>query len=126
MIDDELTHLVKVKRHKEGDKILCTTGNGDLIQGVLSSIKRNEAEISIQSIEHQNRRKRYLHIATALTKNMERVEFYLEKAIELGIEEITFLECDHSVRSNLRMERLNRIIRASVKQSLNLYAPKRL
>ena len=63
-------------------------------------------------------------MAIAPTKSMDRLEFFLEKATEIGIDEITFLNCFHSERKNIKLERCQRIVTSAVKQSLKTYIPK--
>jgi 16S rRNA (uracil1498-N3)-methyltransferase len=76
------------------------------------------------SIEKQDLPKYHLHLAVAPTKMNERYEWFLEKATEIGIQEITPIICDHSERKIIKTERFQKIIEAAMKQSLHYYIPK--
>src|SRR5690606_11072286 len=71
-----------------------------------------------------NKRNHYLHIAVAPTKNMDRLEWFLEKATEIGIDEITPIICDHSERKEVKTERLEKVVISAMKQSLKAWSPK--
>ena len=121
---EEQQHLTKVLRLKEGEEIFVTDGEGNLAKGKLSYegkksiLKEVEITKSIPNFAHQ------LHIAIAPTKNIDRIEFFLEKAVEMGISEITFLQTEKSERKNINLERLQKQAIAASKQSLRLHFPK--
>ena len=121
---DESRHLVKVLRKKEGDTVFITNGKGDLFQGEITLA--NEKKCTVQIINHQHYKKNRdfcLHIAIAPTKLNDRYEWFLEKAVEIGIDEITPIICDHSERKIVKIERYNKIIQSAMKQSLQYHLP---
>ncbi len=121
---EESAHCVRVLRLKEGSRIHLTDGRGNLFLAQLLSADPKEciAEI-IETIPEYGKRNFYLHIAIAPTKNIDRFEWFLEKATEIGIDEITPVFCEHSERNIIKPERLHKIITSAVKQSLKAYHP---
>ena len=121
----ESRHVVKVLRKKEGDYIYLTNGKGDLFNCKISVANDKKCLINVVDIEHKKQqRKYYLHLAIAPTKNNDRLEWFLEKATEIGIDEITPIICDNSERKFIKPERLKKIIISAMKQSLKFYLPK--
>jgi 16S rRNA (uracil1498-N3)-methyltransferase len=121
--EDEQTHIVKVLRMRYGEEIFVTDGKGNLAKGNLvfegkkvsldvSEIKENLPNFSPQ-----------LHIAIAPTKNIDRIEFFVEKATEMGISEITLLQTEKTERKNLNIEKLRKQSIAASKQSLRFHFP---
>ncbi|WP_276390892.1 16S rRNA (uracil(1498)-N(3))-methyltransferase [Eudoraea chungangensis] len=121
---EESRHLIKVLRRKEGDTVFITNGKGDLYTAkiIAADVKMCKAEIIERKIKH--RKMHWLHLAVAPTKSNDRFEWFLEKATEIGIQEITPIYCEHSERTVLKMERLEKVIQAAMKQSLRTYLPK--
>ncbi|MCD4747024.1 MAG: 16S rRNA (uracil(1498)-N(3))-methyltransferase [Bacteroidales bacterium] len=121
----ESKHCIKVLRLKTGDKIHLTDGNGNLYESVLLDTDFKKCSVEIKKIYKEYGKRDYkIHIAVAPTKNIGRFEWFLEKATEIGIDEITPVFCEHSERTNIKTERLNKIITSAVKQSLKAYHPK--
>lgn len=121
----EARHAVQVLRRKVGDAMQLTDGEGNLYDGTVLEIGKKSCLIGINStIEAYNERPFKLHIAIAPTKNIDRFEWFLEKATELGIEEITPLLCRYSERKHLNHERCEKILVSAMKQSNRLYLPK--
>ncbi len=121
----ESRHIVKVLRKKEGDILHITDGHSTLytVQILLANDKR--CLVKIIQTEQQTKPWTYgLHIAIAPTKNNDRLEWFLEKATEIGIDEITPIICSNSERTVLKTERLEKIIQSAMKQSLKLVLPK--
>lgn len=120
---EESWHAVKVLRLRNGDTVRITNGHGYVCEGsiVLASEKGCMIEIS-SSAFHQPRDYR-IHLAVSPVKNMSRFEWFLEKATEVGIDEITPLICHHTEKVNINTGRLNRIITSAMKQSLGVYHP---
>ena len=121
----ESRHIVRVLRKKESDILHITNGKGFLFDAeiTIASDKKCIAEI----ISHQEKPKPwnyYLHIAIAPTKNNDRIEWFLEKATEIGIDEITPIICQNSERRVVKLERFEKIIQAAMKQSLKFTLPK--
>ncbi|HRV53655.1 MAG: 16S rRNA (uracil(1498)-N(3))-methyltransferase [Bacteroidetes bacterium] len=122
--EQESRHCIKVLRHRQNDELNFTDGNGNIYSGKLSKADLRQCEITIQNIQKEEQRNFELHIAIAPTKAMERFEWFLEKAAELGVEEITPLLCRHSERKHLNMERCEKILISGMKQSNRSRKPK--
>src|SRR5690606_11286801 len=122
---DESHHFTKVLRGKVGQEIQITDGKGQMGKGIVTQINSKSIEINLNElIENHEKRAYKIHIAIAPTKNMERMEFFMEKATEIGIDEISFLKSFHSERKNINLERCRKILLSAVKQSLKAYIPK--
>ena len=123
--EEESHHFSKVLRGNEGDKIHVTDGKGNMAECEVVSVSKKAVEAKIIDLKTDFEKKNYyLHVAIAPTKTMERLEFFLEKATEIGIDEITFLQTFHSERKNIKLERIEKIVQAATKQSLKAYLPK--
>ncbi|QTV05213.1 16S rRNA (uracil(1498)-N(3))-methyltransferase [Faecalibacter bovis] len=123
--EEESNHFAKVLRGNEGDIIHVTDGNGNLAKCEVTQVTKKSVEANVIELqENFEQKKYYLHVAIAPTKTMERIEFFLEKATEIGIDEITFLQTFHSERKNIKIERLEKIVQSATKQSLKAYLPK--
>ena len=122
---EESRHITKVLRKKEGDTLQFTNGKGQLLIAEItnSDIRKTKVRIS-EKIEKKKQHNYYLHIAIAPTKNMDRFEWFLEKATEIGVDEITPIICHHSERKIVKTERCNRILLSAMKQSLKHHLPK--
>ncbi|WP_435262197.1 16S rRNA (uracil(1498)-N(3))-methyltransferase [Tenacibaculum sp. nBUS_03] len=122
---DESRHIIRVLRKKEGDKLYITNGNNYLftVEIIIANDKKCIASI-INKEEKTCARNYYLHVAIAPTKNNDRLEWFLEKATEIGIDEITPIICKNSERKVVKTERLTKIIQSAMKQSLQYKLPK--
>ncbi|MFT5834811.1 MAG: 16S rRNA (uracil1498-N3)-methyltransferase [Cognaticolwellia sp.] len=122
---EEAMHCVKTLRKKVGDDIQFVDGQGNWYHGKIIGTGKKAVSIGIEKvISAHNQRNHYLHIAIAPTKNINRFEWFLEKATEFGIDEITPLLCFHSERKTIRNDRLEKVVVAAMKQSLKAYVPK--
>lgn len=121
---DEQQHITKVLRMREGEEIFVTDGNGNLAKGNLvfegkkvsldvTEIKQNLPDFSPK-----------LHIAIAPTKNIDRIEFFVEKAVEMGISEITFILTEKTERKNISIDKLRKQAIGASKQSHRFHFPK--
>lgn len=121
----ESKHAVRVLRLANGDKIQLVDGKGNFFEAKIVDAhpKRCEVEI-IKKIIEFNKRNHYLHLAVAPTKNIDRFEWFLEKATEIGVDEITPVLCDHSERKVIKNDRLEKVIISAMKQSIKAYLPK--
>lgn len=121
---EESRHIIKVLRKKEGDLLKITNGRGYLFQAKIltADIKKCKAEIVSTIKTHPKMHS--LHMAVAPTKNIDRFEWFLEKATEIGVDQITPIICERSERKVIKRERLERIILSAMKQSLQTYLPK--
>ena len=121
----ESRHIVRVLRKKEGDKIFITNGLGDLFTSEIEIANDKRCLVKIlESKTHLKPWNYYLHIAIAPTKLNDRFEWFLEKATEIGIDEITPIICDHSERKVLKLDRMEKIVHSAAKQSLKFHFPK--
>ncbi|HBZ66295.1 MAG TPA: 16S rRNA (uracil(1498)-N(3))-methyltransferase [Bacteroidales bacterium] len=116
--ENESRHIAKSMRLKPGDVLNITDGAGFLYKGVIEEADQRQTRVWI-SEPHADKRllTNKLHIAIAPTKNPDRIEWFVEKATEMGVDEISLLSCEHSERSRLKTERLERIAIAALKQS---------
>jgi len=125
LTEEESFHAVKVLRLQAGDYIIVVDGVGGYHKAkiTLAHHKRCAFEI-LESQPEFGKRDYKLHIAIAPTKNMERLEWFIEKATEIGIDEITPIICRFSERKMVKEERLEKIIVSAAKQSVKAYFPK--
>ena len=122
---EESKHATKVLRKKEGDILNFTDGKGGFYKAKITVADTRKCRLEIISSEQKEKQHNYhLHIAIAPTKNMDRFEWFLEKATEIGIDEITPIICHHSERKAIKTERCNRILLSAMKQSLKFHLPK--
>lgn len=120
----ESRHCQKVLRLQQGDVIHLTNGRGTLFEARITDTRSRLITVSITGkVENFGRRDYHLHLAVAPTKNIDRFEWFLEKATEIGVDEITPLICEHSERKHLRIDRLEKVVTAAMKQSLKAYHP---
>ena len=123
--EEESAHCVRVLRYDRGDEILLTDGRGTTYHARIINPHPRHCEFEVFSQEKQEKTHNiYLHVAIAPTKNIERLEWMVEKCTEIGVDEITPLLCRFSERKNLRIDRLEKIILSAAKQSLTPYLPK--
>ena len=115
---EESRHCSKVLRKKNGDVIQVTDGLGNLYHAKLTESKPDKCTFKIESSEKEEKRPFHIHIAMAPTKNPDRTEWFVEKAIEIGVDEISFLLCDNSERAALKTDRLEKLAISAMKQSL--------
>ena len=121
----ESKHCIKVLRLNTNDQIELIDGKGSFYEAKIIDPNPKKCKIEITKTIHEfGKRNHYLHIAIAPTKNMDRFEWFLEKATEIGIDEVTPLLCDHSERKAIKNERLEKIMISAVKQSIKAYKPK--
>ena len=120
---DEQQHIAKVLRMREGEEIYLTDGNGNLAKGTLIFEGK---KVSLNVLEVQENLPDFspkLHIAIAPTKNIDRIEFFLEKAVEMGISEISFILTEQTERKNISIDKLRKQAIGASKQSLRSHFP---
>lgn len=124
--DEESRHAVRVLRLKKKDEIYLVDGNGGLFKGeiLLAHPKKSQIEILEKLPTTNYQLPTDLHLAVAPTKSSDRFEWFLEKATEIGVTEITPLICEHSERKIVNVARSEKVLVAAMKQSLNLFLPK--
>lgn len=121
---EESRHIVKVLRKQNGDILFVTNGKGVLFECEITQNIETKCAVKMVKETVFAPRKSRLHIAIAPTKMNERLEWFLEKATEIGIEEITPIWCDRSERKQIKLDRLEKIVVAAMKQSGQYYMPK--
>lgn len=123
--ETESQHVATVLRKKEGEELYVFDGKGNLFDARIVAIGKKEVTIHlVRLMEKEDPAKPKLHIAIAPPKNMERMEWFLEKATEIGIAEITPIYCARSERKELRTDRLTRVMLSACKQSLKYRIPR--
>ncbi len=122
--EDESLHCSKVLRLQAGAEITIIDGAGGLFKAHITVPHAKHTEVEIVDKKYVPEKDYRVHIAIAPTKNMDRTEWFLEKATEIGINEITPLLCAHSERKQVNLERMSKILAASAKQSKNIRLPK--
>ncbi len=123
--EEESQHAVKVLRLQAGDNITVVDGAGGYYKAVITNPHHKHCAFEITETQLEFGKRNYkLHIAIAPTKNIERLEWFIEKSTEIGIDEITPIICRHSERKVIKEERLEKIIVSAAKQSLKAYFPK--
>ena len=122
--EQESLHAIKVLRLQVGDEIVILDGKGTYHRAKITLVhpKRCEFEI-VESTFNFDKKPYNLHVAIAPTKNIDRLEWFIEKAVEIGIDEITLLRCQFSERKNVNFERLQKIVIVAAKQSARAYFP---
>lgn len=122
---EESKHTTKSMRLKEGDFIWMTDGKGMLAKAALTHAFKDNCEVEITERTFQDHtQEKKLHLAVAPTKNPNRMEWLVEKAVEIGISQISFIICDRSERKHIDLNRLQRIAIAALKQSQGTWLPK--
>ena len=109
---------------EEGDLMKIVDGKGGLYTCKITDPHYKRCQIQIvEEIQAFEKPTHYIHIAIAPTKNLDRMEWFMEKCVEIGVQEITFLLCHYSERKSLKLERLEKIAISAMKQSLKAYLP---
>ena len=121
---EESKHIIKVLRKKDSDILFVTNGLGLLFKTEITLASDNKCTVEILSSEKVEPSKYQLHLAVAPTKMNDRYEWFLEKATEIGIHEITPIICDRSERKVINKERFEKILLTAMKQSNVLFLPK--
>jgi 16S rRNA (uracil1498-N3)-methyltransferase len=120
---EESRHIGKVLRKQSGDTLYTTNGHGYLFKVKLQLVTPKKCIGSILNIEQKGVLPYKLHLAVAPTKLNDRYEWFLEKAAEIGVTEITPIICDHSERKLIKPERYQKILQSAIKQSLKAHLP---
>ena len=122
--EEEAGHCIRVLRLGEGDEIVLTDGQGSFYKAAISRAHPKHCEVTLlESWKQPDLWNFNLHIAIAPTKNMDRMEWFVEKATEIGFDELTFLNCRFSERKVIKTERISKILVSAIKQSLKARLP---
>lgn len=123
--EEEAQHCVRVLRLSAGDEITLTDGKGNFYRAEITASTNKRCLVKVlETIPQEPLWSGHLHIAMAPTKNMDRNEWFAEKATEIGFNELTFLNCRFSERKVIKMERIEKIVVSAIKQSLKARLPK--
>ncbi|WP_299760586.1 16S rRNA (uracil(1498)-N(3))-methyltransferase [uncultured Pontibacter sp.] len=122
--EEESKHCTRVLRLNHGDTVYLVDGSGGMYTAIIQDAHHKRCQLQIIDKQIEYGKLPYVsHIAVAPTKNIDRMEWFVEKAVEIGVSEITFLLCEHSERRNLRLDRLEKIAVSAMKQSQKGYLP---
>lgn len=122
--EEETAHAVRVLRLQPGDEVMLTDGTGNFYRARISLIAHKRCLVDIiETVPQPPLWSGHLHIAMAPTKNMDRTEWFAEKATEIGFDELTFLNCRYSERKIIKTERIHKILVSAIKQSLKARLP---
>ncbi|MEM9885483.1 MAG: 16S rRNA (uracil(1498)-N(3))-methyltransferase [Bacteroidota bacterium] len=120
---EERRHL-NVLRKKVGDFVHLVDGKGHIFKAEIVELNKKKCSLAIRAMIRADKLPFWLHIAIAPTKNIARFEWFLEKATEIGVQEITPIFCKHSERKRIRLDRLEKILISAMKQSNRTFLPK--
>ena len=122
--EEEAAHAVRVLRLQAGDEVMLTDGKGCFYRAEISTATNKRCLVNIlETLPQAPLWKGHLHIAMAPTKNMDRIEWFVEKATEIGFDELSFLNCRFSERKVIKTERIEKIVVSAIKQSLKARKP---
>lgn len=123
--EEESKHAIRVLRMNSGDHLHLIDGRGGLYEAQIMDPHPKRTVLAILHVTQNFQQPTYhLHIAVGPTKNIDRLEWFLEKATEVGIHEITPIICEHAERKDVKLDRLSKVIIAAMKQSLKAYLPR--
>lgn len=122
--EEEAQHAVRVLRMEMGDEMMLMDGEGMFYRAVVTEATKKRCFYRIEETLPQERQwQPHLHLAMAPTKNMDRTEWFAEKATEIGFDELTFLKCRWSERTVIKTERIEKILVSAMKQSHKAWKP---
>lgn len=122
--EEESKHCIRVLRLQNSDEVFLIDGKGGFFTARILDAHPKKTLLKITDTKQEfGRRNHYLHIAIAPTKNIERTEWFLEKATEIGIDEISLVISERSERKEVKTERLRKVITSAIKQSVKAYHP---
>ena len=121
---DEAAHCLRVLRLQAGDEIRLTDGKGMFYKAEITTATGKRCLFKVlEAVPHPKEWSGHLHLALAPTKNMDRIEWFVEKATEIGFDELSFLNCRFSERKVIKTERIEKIVVSAIKQSLKARKP---
>jgi 16S rRNA (uracil1498-N3)-methyltransferase len=121
---DESRHCVKVLRKRTGDTIRITDGMGFFYEAVITDAHERECRFTIQEKIPAPQRKHFIHVVISPTKNTDRIEWFVEKSVEIGVDKISVADCEHTERTFVKPDRLMKVAVSAMKQSLKATLPK--
>jgi 16S rRNA (uracil1498-N3)-methyltransferase len=120
---EESKHCVRVLRKLKGDVIKVTDGKGFFYDALITKPDSQQCVFEIHEKIQESSRNYFIHIAISPTKNTDRLEWFVEKAVEIGVDKITFIECKNTERPYLKLERMEKVAISAMKQSLKASIP---
>jgi 16S rRNA (uracil1498-N3)-methyltransferase len=121
--NEEHQHCTKVLRKKIGDHISITDGKGNIFHAEITNILKQNTKCKIESTTYIEPPKSRIAIAIAPTKNANRIEWFAEKAVEIGISDLYFIQTHRTEKKEINMQRIEKIILSAMKQSMNIHLP---
>ena len=119
---NESYHCIKVLRYKIGDQINVVDGFGSKYLSKIMDIQSDSCELKIIQ-KYTSKRKIKIHLCISPTKNHKRLEWMVEKIVEIGVDRISFIKCERSIRDSVNLDRLNKIALSAMKQTQNTFLP---
>ncbi|WKV11612.1 16S rRNA (uracil(1498)-N(3))-methyltransferase [Marivirga harenae] len=120
---EESKHCIKVLRMQNGDEINLIDGKGVFYKAKITNANHKQCEFEVLETTQEEPNSFHRHLAIAPTKNIDRMEWLVEKATELGIDEISFFQSFHSERKIIKIDRLEKKVISAMKQSLKAKKP---
>ncbi|MBL7843419.1 MAG: 16S rRNA (uracil(1498)-N(3))-methyltransferase [Cyclobacteriaceae bacterium] len=120
---EESKHCLKVLRKKQGDTITLTDGAGYFYEALITEATISQCRFSIQRKWQEQLKKYHIHLAISPTKNPDRIEWMVEKCVEIGIDQITFLSCKNTERKSIKSDRMLKVALSAMKQSVRATLP---
>lgn len=122
--EEESRHAVKVLRMREHEPVMVVDGKGGFYKAEISEADPKKCRLKILYSEKEfGKRDFFIHIAIAPTKNIDRIEWFVEKSVEIGVDRISFVQCQRSERKHMNADRIEKIAVSAMKQSLKAYLP---
>ncbi|MCW9705836.1 RsmE family RNA methyltransferase [Fodinibius salsisoli] len=123
LLDQEARHASKVMRAREGDQLVIVDGKGGRYEGPIRRITKQSVQIEIQESQYFDKPQPELLLGMGIIKKRDRLEFAVEKAVELGAAHIALFRSRRTIKENVRMDRLESITLSAMKQSLRTWRP---
>ena len=123
--EDEAHHVLKVLRKQIGDKLIVVDGKGNKYHAVLEEADIMNCKLTIIDKEEEfGKKDYYIHIAISPPKSHDRLEWFIEKSVEIGVQEISFISTQYSERNNIKLNRIKKTAISAMKQSSKSYLPR--
>src|ERR1044072_7950828 len=116
-------HCIQVLRMKEGAQLQLTDGTGNLFTASIIHADKKHCKVSVEEKQNTNRRSQNIAIAISVLKNPSRLEWFIEKATEIGVQEIIPLICERTEKHNFRLDRMKHILVSAMLQSKQTWLP---
>ena len=123
LVGQEAKHASKVMRAREGDRLVVVDGRGGRYEGPSRRLTKQSVQVEIQDRQQFSEPQPQLILGMGILKKRDRMEFAIEKAVELGARDIVLFRSDHTIKQNVRMDRLESIVLSAMKQSLHTWLP---